>query len=157
MAKKHRTSKTKSSGSKSKHLSKGRNQNLFWLWLGLGIIIVVVGGYFLWFNKDIPTEISATQAYQKYQQGAFILDVRGQKEWEEAHIINSVPIPLDELRGRLGELPKDEDIVVVCLSGVRSKEGVTILQQAGFSRVSCLTGGLTAWQAGGYPLENSSP
>jgi rhodanese-related sulfurtransferase len=64
---------------------------------------------------------------------------------------------LDVLQSRLSELPFDRDIVVVCLSGHRSKEGMTLLQRAGFSRASCMTGGLTAWKAAGYPLEGSNP
>jgi rhodanese-related sulfurtransferase len=64
---------------------------------------------------------------------------------------------LDELTSHLNELPRDRDIVVVCLSGHRSKEGMTILRQVGFSRAMCMTGGLTAWKAAGYQLEDSSP
>ena len=55
--------------------------------------------------------------------------------------------------GRMSELPKDKDIVVVCRSGNRSKEGTTILRDAGFARVTCMTGGLQAWAAAGYPTE----
>ncbi len=62
-------------------------------------------------------------------------------------------IPLDELPNRLDALPRDKDIVVVCRSGNRSKEGTTILRQAGFSRATCMSGGLKAWAAAGYPVE----
>jgi rhodanese-related sulfurtransferase len=133
-------------------------QSLTWLWIGLGVVILAATGFLLLRNKSaIPTEISAAQAYKKYQQGAFILDVRSQEEWDQLHIANSILIPLDELQSRMNELPRDRDIVVVCLSGHRSKEGMTLLQQAGFSRASCMTGGLTAWKAAGYPLEGSAP
>jgi rhodanese-related sulfurtransferase len=111
----------------------------------------------MWPKTTRSTEISAIQAYQKYQEGAFFLDVRTQAEWEQMHIAKSSLIPLDELQNRLSELPRDRDIVVVCLSGHRSKEGMTILQQAGFSRATCMTGGLTAWKEAGYPLETLTP
>jgi rhodanese-related sulfurtransferase len=81
------------------------------------------------------------------------LDVRSQDEWDQFHIAGSKLIPLDELPNRLTELPKDNDIVVVCLSGHRSQSGTVILQQAGFTRVSCLRGGLQAWMDLNFPVE----
>jgi rhodanese-related sulfurtransferase len=102
-------------------------------------------------------EISPAQAYEKYQQGAFFLDVRSQEEWNQFHITGSTSNPLDELPSRLNELPRNQDIVVVCLSGHRSQSGVTILQQAGFTRVSCLSGGLQAWMDANYPIEQGAP
>jgi rhodanese-related sulfurtransferase len=48
-------------------------------------------------------------------------------------------------------------VVVICRSGVRSKEGMTILRNAGYIRAVCMTGGLLAWKAAGYPLEGANP
>ena len=104
-----------------------------------------------------PVEITPAQAYTKYLQGAFFLDVRSQEEWDQFHIAKSILIPLDQLQNRLTEIPKDQDIVVVCLSGHRSLSGTTILQQAGFTHVSCLSGGLQAWMSANYPIEKVTP
>ena len=132
--------------------------NLTWLWVVLGLLVVAVVAFFLLQPAaSAPTEISVAQAYEKLQQGVFFLDVRSQAEWDQAHIAKSTLIPLDELSNRLSEVPKDQDVVVVCHSGVRSKEGVTILRNAGYTRAVCMTGGLTAWKAAGYPLEGSNP
>lgn len=111
------------------------------LWIGLGVVAVGIISFLFWPKNPSVAEISANQAYQKYQQGAFFLDVRGLEEWRQGHIADSVLIPLDELQQRLDELPTDQDIVVVCLSGVRSKEGAVILLKAGFKRATCLKGG----------------
>lgn len=159
MSKKRKTSKSVSSSPKSNRPHKARKQSRTRMWVGLGLaaIIILVIAILLWPKTTQPTEISAAQAYQKHQQGSFFLDVRSQAEWDQVHIANSTLIPLDELQSRLAELPRDRDIVVVCLSGHRSKEGMTILQQASFSHASCMTGGLTAWKAAGYPLEGSNP
>jgi rhodanese-related sulfurtransferase len=54
-----------------------------------------------------------------------------------------------ELLGRLDELPADRDLVVVCRVGSRSAQVVAYLHQQGWSRVSNLTGGMSAWQAAG--------
>jgi rhodanese-related sulfurtransferase len=103
--------------------------------------------------QALPSEVDVGRAYQMYQSGALMLDVRTQAEWDEAHIAASVLIPLDELPDRLGEVPRDRDIVVICRSGNRSKEGTAILRDAGFERATCMTGGLREWLAAGYALE----
>ena len=157
----HKPSKSKPSGSKKQqqyHKAHKQNQLLKWIGLGIGVVIIVVVASILVIPKiSGDAHISVAVAYQKFQQGAFFLDVRSQEEWNQVHIANSTLIPLDELQNRLSELPKDHDIVVVCLSGHRSEQGVTMLRSAGFSRATCMTGGLTSWKAAGYPLEGSNP
>jgi rhodanese-related sulfurtransferase len=135
------------------HRRKKKSQpKLTWLWIILAALIVLVAGTLLLKPKATPSlEITPAQAYAKLQQGAFFLDVRSQEEWDQAHVAGSTLIPLDQLQNRLGELPSDQDIVVVCLTGYRSLNGATILQQAGFKHVSCLSGGLQAWVAAGNP------
>jgi rhodanese-related sulfurtransferase len=101
----------------------------------------------------LPSEIQVTQAYDMYQKGAVFLDVRTQEEWNQGHIARSLLIPLDQLQQRMNELPRDKDIVVVCKLGSRSKEGAAVLRQAGFARATCMSGGIQAWVAAGYPIE----
>jgi rhodanese-related sulfurtransferase len=103
-------------------------------------------------STAIASDISVEQAYKMYQEGAFVLDVRRQDEWDLYHIPNTTLIPLDQLQSRLNELPKDKQIVVICHSGNRSKPGRDILLAAGFQAVST-TGGLIAWNTQGYPLD----
>ncbi len=63
----------------------------------------------------------------------FILDVRHPEELEVEHVPGALNIPLDELRGRLSELPRDREILVVCRSGQRAYYATRILLQNGFS------------------------
>ncbi len=102
-------------------------------------------------NGAVKKEISISEAFDKYNQGVFLLDVRNQDEWEEYHAPNTTLIPLGQLEKRLNELPKDQEIVVVCRSGNRSKTGRDILLKAGFSNVFSMEGGLNKWRAAGYP------
>jgi rhodanese-related sulfurtransferase len=68
-----------------------------------------------------------------------ILDVRRASERDAGSIHGSIHIPLDELRGRLGELPRDREIIAHCQTGQRSYYACRILSQNGF-RVRNLTG-----------------
>ncbi len=104
-------------------------------------------------NSAMPAEVSVDEAYALYQQpDVFVVDVREQEEWDEYHAPNTTLIPLAELQSRLGELPKDKKILVVCRSGNRSQQGRDILLSAGFNATS-MTGGLKNWYAAGYPTE----
>ncbi len=104
-------------------------------------------------GTSLPAAISVEEAYGKYQSGAFVLDVRTQEEWNEYHAPNTTLIPLDQLMSRLSEVPRDKEVVVVCRSGNRSQQGRDILLNAGFERVTSMTGGLNEWRAKGYPIE----
>ncbi|MEZ5384770.1 MAG: FAD-dependent oxidoreductase [Prosthecobacter sp.] len=68
-----------------------------------------------------------------------VLDVSGAGERAKGCIPGSMHIPLDELRGRLGELPKDKEIIASCQSGQRSYFACRLLAQNGF-RVRNLAG-----------------
>jgi len=103
-------------------------------------------------TSTLAREISVDQAYEMYQSGTFVLDVRTQEEWDEYHAPNTTLIPLDQLQSRLNELPKDQEIVVVCRSGNRSQQARDILVSAGFNATS-MAGGLKEWYASGYPTE----
>jgi rhodanese-related sulfurtransferase len=104
-------------------------------------------------NPALASTINVSDAYNLYQNGAFVLDVRTQEEWNEFHAPNTTLIPLDQLASRLSEVPRDRQVVVVCRSGNRSQEGRDILLNAGFEQVTSMSGGLTEWRASGYPVE----
>jgi rhodanese-related sulfurtransferase len=128
-----------------------------WGWVIVGVVILAVAGFVLLQQaqrsaEPVPAEISVTRAAQLRDQGAFILDVREPAEWAQAHIPGATLIPLGSLPGRLSEVPKNRQVVVVCRTGVRSAQGRDILLQAGFSKVTSMTGGMNAWQAQGLAV-----
>jgi rhodanese-related sulfurtransferase len=149
---------------KTKKLTKKqKKQNNTWIWVTAVIAVVVLAALAWVFANQgeqpaavaggLPAEISVDQAYELYQDGTFVLDVRTQEEWDEYHAPGTTLIPLDQLPNRLSELPSDQPIVVICRSGNRSQEGRNILQQAGFEDVTSVAGGLSGWRAAGYPVE----
>ena len=128
-----------------------------WVWIGLLVVAAIAASFVIaeLGASPAPRQISAAVAYSKFEAGTFILDVRTADEWNQGHIPGSVLIPLDQLADRLAEVPRNRDVVVVCRTGVRSAEGVATFQQAGFTRAVSMTGGMTAWQAAGYPTTTS--
>ena len=98
----------------------------------------------------LPLEISVSKAADKRTSGAFILDVREPQEWEQVHIPGATLIPLGQLPDRLNEIPKDQEVVVVCRSGNRSATGRDILLKGGFTTVTSMAGGMNQWQAAGF-------
>ena len=126
------------------------------LWGVLALVVLGLGVVWLMSRNtastsSMPAEISVDEAVAKQQAGAFILDVREPSEWNDAHIAGATLIPLGELEVRVNELPKDQEIVVVCRSGNRSAQGRDILLNAGFTQVTSMAGGLNQWKAAGYP------
>jgi rhodanese-related sulfurtransferase len=105
-------------------------------------------------TASLPDAVSVAEAAALRDAGAFVLDVREPDEWAQVHIPGAVLIPLGELPGRLAEVPRDRDVVVVCRTGHRSDIGRTMLRQAGFSRATSMDGGVTEWQAAGLPTES---
>lgn len=99
-------------------------------------------------------DIDVQQAQTMSQQGALLLDVREPNEYDEVHAPNAKLIPLGQLSARLTEIVryKDQPVAVMCRSGRRSAQAADLLEQAGFSRVSNVSGGITAWEQAGLTV-----
>ena len=85
-------------------------------------------------------------------ENVFVLDVREDDEWAAGHIPGSAHVPMSALLGRLAEVPKDRDVVVVCKVGARSAQVTAYLRQQGWSSVENLDGGVVAWVGAGKPF-----
>ncbi len=87
-----------------------------------------------------------------------ILDVRGQVEWENARLPETVAdgrlvhVPLGYLTDRIEEVPSDRPLVVHCLGGGRSAIAASVLKANGIDNVINLAGGISAWQNAGHPV-----
>jgi rhodanese-related sulfurtransferase len=106
-----------------------------------------------WFNRaPNPLEITATEAHDLVKDGtALLVDVREAGEWSAGHARPAKHVPLGALSLKLGQLPRDREILVICRSGNRSLAGAKLLTNAGFKARS-VAGGTLAWARGGLPL-----
>lgn len=91
-------------------------------------------------------EITVQELQQKQESNEkfTLLDVRETFEYYICHI-HGLLIPLDQLSDRLNELNKNEEIVVMCRSGSRSKRACQLLEENGFKKVTNLKGGVNSW------------
>ena len=85
-------------------------------------------------------------------ENKFLLDVRTPDEFSLGSLPGAVNIPLDELRDRLAELPKDKMIYTFCAVGLRGYLAYRILTQHGFDKIRNLSGGLKTYRAATAPI-----
>lgn len=104
------------------------------------------------FGGGIPA-LSAPEAKARIDSAEppYLLDVREPYEYKDGHIPGARLVPLGELSSRLGELPNNREILVVCRSGNRSGRATKQLNQAGLKAVN-LRGGMIGWQHAGLPV-----
>lgn len=98
--------------------------------------------------------VSPVEAAGALREGALLVDVREQDEWDGGHIPGAIHIPLGQVRGRLDEIPVDAKVITVCRSGMRSSRAAGQLAKTGRT-VSNLTGGMNAWSAAALPVTRS--
>lgn len=138
-----------------KKVSQKRSFPILWIALTLLLIVgaVIVIPRLTTGNTTtaLPDEVSVTRAAELRDSGVMMLDVREPEEWNQAHIPGAVLIPLGELQSRLSEVPANQPVVVYCRTGHRSASGRDILKAAGYTNVTSMAGGITAWISQGLP------
>ena len=92
-------------------------------------------------------DVSVDEALRLWQaKEAILIDVRTPAEYRDGHIPGVVNIPLAEIEKRLGEIPKDKKVVLICRTGNRSAQGTKFLRGKGFENVFNSTGGMSTWK-----------
>lgn len=92
--------------------------------------------------KDVP-----------YLQGEFlVVDVREPYEFVEGHAAIAKNVPLSQFKERMGEIPKDKKVYVICRSGRRSRRALKMLREAGYRKIQPVRGGMLAWQMAQLPI-----
>ncbi|SFR16807.1 Rhodanese-related sulfurtransferase [Lentzea waywayandensis] len=95
---------------------------------------------------DVPAQLP---------EGAVLLDVREQDEWDAGHAPGALHVPMSEIGARLEEVPNDVQLYVVCRAGGRSARVTQYLNDNGWEAVN-VEGGMQHWEAAGRPLEGGA-
>ena len=99
-----------------------------------------------------PREVTREEARKLGDEGAQLVDVRADHEWEAGRISGARHVPLPELPQRTGELDQGSPVVIYCRGGNRSSMAATALSDAGFAAVK-LSEGIVGWSEDDLPLE----
>lgn len=96
-------------------------------------------------NGDVES-VAWEQVPDLVAKGAFLIDVRTPREVESGGVEGAVNIPVDDLRDRIEEIPKDKPVLLTCQVGIRAYVAVRILRQKGY-QVLNVSGGYKSYQA----------
>jgi len=96
-------------------------------------------------------EVDREEARRLLAEGAQLVDVRADHEWEAGHIAGASHLPLDELAQRAGEIDRERPVVLYCRGGNRSSMATAALAEAGYDAAK-LVEGITGWEEEGLPL-----
>jgi rhodanese-related sulfurtransferase len=102
--------------------------------------------------SDEIREVSREEAQKMVAEGAQLVDVRADHEWEMGRIEGAQHLPLAELNERVGEIERDRPVVFYCRGGNRSTMATEALAAEGF-KTAKLSEGIVGWAEAGLPLE----
>lgn len=120
------------------------NHTLWFLALGVVIGLIIINEWRIRTRGFVS--ISSGELVQKMNQGAKVLDIRGESVYKDGHILNAIHMPADKVSGAVKQLSdKDQEIVVLCQTGVSCTRVANVLVKDGYSKVSMLRGGMQAW------------
>jgi rhodanese-related sulfurtransferase len=100
----------------------------------------------------VPT-VDVKEAFARSRRGARLIDVRSAREFAHSgRPKGAVSVPPQLISKDQTGLGRDDDILVICLSGHRSPRQARKLAEMGFTRVTNVHGGLLAWKKAGLPV-----
>jgi len=97
-------------------------------------------------------EVSRDEARKLIEDGAQLVDVRADHEWEVGRLAGAKHVPLAELAERTGEIDRDRPVVLYCRGGTRSTMATDALAEAGYDAAK-LSEGIVGWSEADLPLE----
>lgn len=107
-------------------------------------------GLFDFFKKKYQT-VSPAKAKEAQDAGALLIDVRESHEYRSGHAPGARHISVQVIERRLGEIPKERPILVMCQSGMRSQRAAEILSRNGYQVIN-VSGGIVNWQRAGMKV-----
>lgn len=109
------------------------------------ILIALVGGFLI--SRFLPVKgvKNITEKELKSilgKQHKQFIDVRTSGEYRGNHMKGFRNIPLNELANKASQLDKNKEVIVICQSGMRSKQATKILKKLGFQHITNVSGGM---------------
>lgn len=104
-------------------------------------------------------EISVAETLKKIENGAALIDVREDNEWNLEHADGATHIGRGVIeRDIIGQFPdKDKELILYCGGGFRSALAADNLQKMGYTNVFSMRGGWTGWKESGAPTTMEIP
>lgn len=115
---------------------------------GLIVIVVLIVGFFVyqkWPVKGIRSISASELPDYLTDKTRVLIDVREPHEYKGGHVQGMKNIPVGQISKRLGEIPKDKEVVLMCRSGTRSMMAARNLKKQGYDRIVNVKGGISAW------------
>ncbi|MFN8132727.1 MAG: molybdopterin-synthase adenylyltransferase MoeB [Solirubrobacteraceae bacterium] len=106
--------------------------------------------------KEQIDEVDPSQVHEQLGNGAVVIDVRENEEFESGHLPGALHVPRGHLEQRIeGAAPdRDAHVILYCAAGNRSALAAhTMTELMGYSHVESMTGGITLWKDRGYEVE----
>jgi rhodanese-related sulfurtransferase len=124
---------------------------------GAAVLAIAALAYEFSRARNAGQSVGPLDAVRLLNQGALLVDVRSQAEFDGGHVIDAKHVPQEQLASSTETLKKYKEKVVItcCESGMRSGAATRVLQAQGFTKVVNLRGGLQAWRAENLPLVKS--
>ncbi|MDA2730367.1 rhodanese-like domain-containing protein [Bacillus cereus] len=112
----------------------------------LSTLFIVLAAWFV-ISRFLPVKgvqnISGKQLKNIVRKkGKQLIDVRTVSEYRGNHMKGFQNIPLNELASKASQLDKNKEVIVICQSGMRSKQAAKVLKKLGFQHVTNVSGGM---------------
>ena len=132
--------------------------NLLWVSLWVALLLLLAWNLFghaaMGVSQVDPQEMTRLINHER----ALVLDIRPAEDFQRGHVLGAINIPESELGTRMQELKKSREkpVIVVDQNGASAPRALRLLKQDGYTRLSCLKGGLVGWQRASMPLSQPS-
>lgn len=122
---------------------------------GTVVLALAVVAYEISRARSGGQAVGPAEAVRLLNQGAVLVDVRSQSEFDGGHILDARHVPQDQVAAQAAETLKrfkEKVLITCCETGMRSQAAARVLQAQGFTKVVNLRGGLQAWRTENLPL-----
>ena len=105
---------------------------------------------------NITVQEAAALASSTDEQAAVIVDVREADELANVRLDNAIHVPMSGFAEGAAELPRDRPLLILCATSVRSAAATGYLLRSGWTDVTNVDGGITAWERAGLPVRRGA-